>query len=168
MFIVPVAKDKIRTKDDSEPRVVSSFTSLKNEPAVYLQPSSSRDKYVYFSDIVEVNGVRVEYDAASKVFNALGPLKRWYNIPQPGDVITVKMSDADFKKETEEIEVESVKLHNKKEGIARGLLVCGEKSCFSLNEILNIKRKSWTETFSYSNFKKYYLDYCPYALKSKG
>lgn len=167
MFVIPVAKDKILTKDDSTPKVVSSFSSLKDEPAVYLTEGVSRDRYVYFSDIVEINGVRVEYDSSSKTFNALGPLKRKYNIPQPKDTITVKLTDAPFKKETEEIEVKSIKLHNKREGITRGLLACSDKSCFSLNEILDIKRRNWTEIFNQEGFKKYYIDYLPYNLKSK-
>lgn len=167
MFVVPVKGDKIKTKDDSNPRVVSSFTSLKDEPAVYLVQSTSQDRYLYFSDLTEINGVTVEYDSTSKTFNALGPLKRKYNIPQPGDTITVKLMDVNFKDETEEIDVESIKLHSKKYGIGRGLLVCGQKSCFSLNEILNLKRKSWTEKFDPKKFQKYYFDYLPYGLKTK-
>lgn len=168
MFVVPVPKDKIRTKDDGDPKTVSSFSSLKNEPAVYLLPGTSRERYVYFSDIVEINGVRVEYDGDSKTFNALGPLKRKYNLPQPKDTVTVKLSDAPFKKDRDEIEITSIKLHNKREGITRGLLVCSDKSCFSLNEVLNVKRRSWTESFNAEGFKKYYRDYLPYNLKSKG
>jgi hypothetical protein len=167
MFVVPVKGDKIRTKDDGDPRTVSSFSSLKNEPAVYLLPSTSQDRYIYFSDIVEINGVRVEWDSTSKTFNALGPLKRKYNLPQPKDTITVKLTDAPFKKETEEIEVESLKLHNKREGITRGLLACSSKACYSLHEILDIKRRSWSETFNAKGFQKFYFDYLPYNLKSR-
>lgn len=167
MFVVPVAGDKVRTKDDSSPRVVSSFTSLKDEPAVYLVPETSRERYIYFSDIVEINGVRVEYDSDSKTFDALGPLRRKYNLPQPGDTIKVKLIDVPFKDEVEEIVVDSLKLHNKKHGTTRGLLTCGKKSCFSLNDILDIDRKSWTEKFDRERFKKYYGDYLPTGLKSK-
>jgi hypothetical protein len=93
MLIVPVKGDRIRTKDDSQYHRVSSFSSLKDEPAVYIKPAGT-DPFVYFSDIVEINGVRVEYDSSSKVFNALGPLKRKYNIPQPKDSIFVKLLSA--------------------------------------------------------------------------
>lgn len=167
MFVVPVKGDKIKTKDDSNPRVVSSYTSLKDEPAVYLTPESSQDRYLYFSDIVEINGVAVEYDSGSKCFNALGPLKRKFNIPQPGDTITVKLIDVNFKDETEEIDVAKIKLHSKKYGTGRGLLACGEKSCFTLAEILDLKRKSWTEKFNAEKFQKYYFDYMPLAIKIK-
>jgi len=169
MFVVPVAGDKVITKDSSDVAVVSSFTSLKDEPAVYLVPSTSKEKFVYFSDIVEINGVRVEYDAGSKVFNALGPLKRKFNIPQPKDTITVKLKEIDYgKPETEEVEVKSIKLHSKKYGIGRGLLICGQESCFSLSDILDVKRRGWTEAFDQAKFLKYYMDYGPLGVKIKG
>lgn len=168
MFVVPVHGDKIITKDSSEIAVVSSFTSLKDEPAVYLVPSTSSEKYVYFSDVVEINGVRVEYDSGSKTFNALGPLKRRFNIPQPKDTIVVKLKEIDYgKPETEEIEVKSIKLHSKKYGIGRGLLACGQESCFALSDILDIKRKGWTEKFDSARFLKYYIDYGPLGVKVK-
>lgn len=168
MFVVPVKGDKVQTKDDSTPRVVSSFSSLKDEPAVYLKPGTSQDRYIYFSDIVVINGVRVEYENSSKVFNALGPLKRKYNIPQPKDTITVKLIETAFKEEKQDIEVKSIKLHNKREGIGRGLLACGDKSCFSMDQIINIDRRSWTENFNAEGFKRYYFDYLPFNMKSKG
>lgn len=168
MFVVPVAGDKIATKDSSEPAVVSSFTSLKDEPAVYLVPSTSRDKYVYFSDIVEINGVRVEYDAGSKVFNALGPLRRKFNIPQPKDIITVKLKIVDYNNDdTEKITIKSVKLHNKREGVGRGLLACTDDTCFSLTDILDLERDGWHEKFDYNRFVKYYMDYGPLGIKVK-
>lgn len=167
MFVVPVKGDKIKTKDDSAPRIVSSYTSLKDEPAVYLTANTSQDKYLYFSDIVEINGVAVEYDSSSKTFNALGPLKRKYNIPQPGDTITVKLIDVNFKDETEDIELDSIKLHSKKYGAGRGLLACGQKSCFTLADIIDLKRDSWTETFNAEKFQKYYFDYMPLGIKVK-
>jgi hypothetical protein len=165
MFVVPIAGDRVRTKDNGDPKTVSSFSSLKDEPAVYLKPGSSRERYLYFSEIVEINGVHVEYDATSKIFDALGPLKRRYNLPQPKDTVTVKLNSAPFKRETEEIEVIALKLHNKREGITRGLLTCAERSCFTIPEILDVKRRSWTESFSAAGFKRYYRDYMPYNLK---
>lgn len=167
MFVIPVRGDKIKTKDDSNPRVVSSYTSLKDEPAVYLTAGSSEDRFLYFSDIIEINGVSVDYDSSSKTFNALGPLKRKYNIPQPGDKITIKLQDVNYKDETEEIDVDSIKLHSKKHGPGRGLLVCGEKSCFTLTDIIDLERKSWTETFNAERFQKYYFDYLPLGIKIK-
>lgn len=169
MLVIPVAGDKIATKDNSTPAKVSSFTSLKDEPAVYLVPSTSSEKFVYFSDIVEINGVRVEYVPESKVFDALGPLKRKYNIPQPGDTITVKLKVVDYNNDdSEKIEVKEIKLHSKKYGIGRGLLTCGEKSCFSIADILDIERDGWTEKFDQDRFRKYYSDYGPLGVKVKG
>ncbi len=168
MFVVPVSGDKVKTKDDSDPRTVSSFSSLKDEPAVYLVPTTSRDRYIYFSDIVEINGVKVEYEPESKVFEAMGPLKRRFNLPQPKDTISVKLIDVPYNDEPEELTVSSIRLHNKKYGIARGLLVCADKSCFSLSDILDLKRADWTETFHPINFRKFYHDYLAIGAKAKG
>ena len=93
MLVVPIKGDKIKTADNSDIRIVSTYTSLKDQPAVYLEKSTSADVYVYFSDIVEINGVRVEYEGGSKLFSALGPLKRKYNLPQPKDMIKIKLID---------------------------------------------------------------------------
>lgn len=169
MFVVPVAGDKITTKDVSDPAVVSSFTSLKDEPAVYVVPTTSKEKYIYFSDIVEINGVRVEYKPDVKLFAALGPLKRKYNIPQPKDTLIVKLKNVQYgEEETEEIEVKKVQLHSKKHGIGRGLLACGSESCFSLKDIIDIRRHGWTEKFHAEKFRHYYLDYGPLGIKVKG
>ncbi len=168
MFVVPVRGDRIKTKDDSDSLIVTSYSSLKDEPAVYLKPSTSRDPYVYFSDIVEINGVAVEYDTNSKTFNALGPLRRKFNIPQPKDVITVKLMDVSFKDETEDITVTQIKLHSKKYGIGQGLLICGENSGFTLPDILDVKSPDVVVgKFDPEAFQKFYLDYCPIGLKKK-
>ena len=167
MFIVPIKGDKILTKDSSDPLIVSSFTNLKSEPAVYLVPGSTLEKYIYFSDVVEVNGVRVEYDSTSKLFNALGPLKRRFNLPQPHDTILVKLQDVPYKDEPEEIEVKSLRLHSHKHGLSQGLLVGGAESFFNLVEILDIQRRNWYERFNREAFQKYYFDYLPTNIKSK-
>lgn len=165
MLVVPIKGDKIITKDDSKPAIVSSYTNLKDEPAVYLQAGSSRERFVYFSDIVEINGVRVEYVTDSKVFDSLGPLKRRFNIPQPKDTIKVKLIEADYKEDVEAIEVTSIKLQNKKHGISRGLLACGKESCFTLVDIIDIERKVGSEHFDADRFQKYYIDYAPIRTK---
>jgi len=168
MLVVPVPGDKVRTVDDSSPRVVSSFTSLKDQPAVYLDQETSKERFIYFSDIVEINGVTVEYQSDSKVFSALGPLKRKYNIPQPKDVIVVRLLEKPHNDEKEEVEVTKIRLHSKKEGISRGLLACGKESCFTLAEVLDLRRSSWSEKFDASQFHRYYRDYLPFGLKTKG
>lgn len=166
MFVVPVAGDKVRTQDDSNYRVVSSYTNLKDEPSVYLTPGSSADRFLHFSDIVELNGVKVEYDNTSKTFNALGPLRRKFNLPQPRDTITVKLIDVPFKQEEAELEVSGLRLHNQRLGVSRGLLViCGESS-FSLNELLDIKRNQGSERFDPKRFQRYYFDYLAVRVKA--
>jgi hypothetical protein len=164
MFIVPVSGDKIKTKDDGEPRIVSSFSSLKDDPAVYITPGAS-DNFVYFQDIIEINGVTVEYNVDSKVFDALGPFKRKYNLPQPKDTIKVKLIDVDYKDELEELEVTSLRLSSKKYGIKRGLLVITKEGEFSIGDIVDVDHKNFKESFNQDKFKKYYFDYLGVSKK---
>lgn len=168
MLVVPVRGDKIKTSDNSDIRIVSTYTSLKDQPAVYLEKSTSTDAYVYFSDIVEINGVRVEYESGSKVFSALGPLKRKYNLPQPKDTIRIKLIETSFKEEIEEVEVDSLKLHNKIIGATRGLLVCSKDSNYNLAEIISVDRKAGYEKFDRDKFCAYYIDYLSIGSKNKG
>ena len=165
MFILPVSGDKIKTKDSGDLQRVSSFSSLKDEPAVYVKGGS--DKYVYFSDITEINGVNVEYNADSKVFDALGPLKRRYNIPQPKDTIKVKLIEVSYKDEFEELEVTSLRLNSKKYGAGRGLLVVTKEGEFSISDIKDVIHKGFNEKFNEDRFKKYYHDYLPTGMKRK-
>lgn len=167
MFVVPVKGDKIRTKDDGEYKKVSSFSSLKDEPAVYVKPAGN-EPFVYFSDIVEINGVRVTYHSEGKIFEALGPMKRRFNLPQPKDTITVKLIDVPYKDETEDLVVTGIKLHSKKFGEGRGLLVTCKEGQFALSDILDIERHNWTERFDRELFKKLYFDYLPINMKRKG
>ena len=161
MLVVPVKGDKIVTKDSSTPVVVSSYTNLKDEPAVYLVAGSSKENFVFFSDIVEINGVRVEYKSDSKVFDALGPMKRKFNLPQPKDTIKVKLQDVDYKDDAEEIPVTSLRLQSRKHGVSRGLLAVGQDSGFTLTDIIDITRKNGSEKFDAKRFQRYYFDYCP-------
>lgn len=164
MFVVPVPGDKIRTKDDGEIKKVSSYTSLKDEPAVYVKPAGT-SSYVYFSDIIEINGVKVEYSPDSKVFDALGPLKRRFNIPQPKDTINIRVINASFNTDTEDLEVTNIRLHSKRYGEGRGLLIITKEGSFSLGDIHDIKRQGWSERFDVQAFKKFYFDYLPIAVK---
>jgi hypothetical protein len=167
MLVVPVKGDKIRTKDDGSIKRISSFSSLKDEPAVYVTPGGN-EPYVYFSDIIEINGVRVEYSTESKVFDALGPLRRKFNLPQPKDKIKVKVIDVPYKDETEEFVVTGLRLHSKKYGEGRGMLIICKEGKFSLSDIISIERSTWSERFDRDKFSKYYFDYLPVGLKRKG
>jgi hypothetical protein len=167
MLVIPVEGDKIRTKDDGNYYRISSFSSLKDEPAVYIKPAGNTP-YIYFSDIVEINGVRVEYSTDSKVFDALGPLRRKYNLPQPKDKIKVKVIDVPYKDETEEYVVTGLRLHSKKYGEGRGLLVICKEGQFTLSDLISIERSTWTEKFDRDKFSKYYFDYLPTGMRRKG
>lgn len=167
MFVVPVRGDRVRTKDSGDVLKVSSFSSLKDEPAVYVTPTGG-DNYVYFSDIVEINSVRVEYVPDSKVFNSLGPLRRKYNLPQPKDTIKVKLIDVSYSDELEELQVTSLRLHSKKYGADRGLMIITKEGEFNLSEIRDLERNGWTEPFNKDRFKKYYFDYLAISMKRKG
>jgi hypothetical protein len=147
MFIVPLPEDKIRILSQPDLLKVKAYTSLKSEPAVYLTdvlPGGSRA--VYLSDIIELNGVKVEYDSSSKLLEPLGLVKRKYNLPQIGDTITTSLIDTD---------------HNPSRSLD---VICG-KTTVSLNDILNIDRAHGFESFDQKNFTKLYLDYLPYTTK---
>ena len=166
MFVVPVSGDRIKTKDNGEIRKVTSFSSLKDEPAVYVRPGGS-ENYVYFSDIIEINGVTVEFNEDSKVFDSLGPLKRRFNLPQPKDTIKVKLINVSFKDELEDLIVTSLRLHSKKYGAGRGLLIITKEGEFSLSDIRDVVHSTWNEQFDVERFKKYYFDYLPTGIKRK-
>ena len=163
MLVVPVKGDRIKTTDDSVVRTVSSYTSLKDEPAVYLTASSDElagDNFVFFDKIVEINGVRVEYDDSSKMFKAMGPLKRRYHLPQAKDKIKIKLMDVDFKDDVEDMTVTGLRLHSKRYGPGRGLLVITQEGQFSLKELLDIDAA--LGKFDVRRFQRYYFDYLPY------
>jgi len=165
-FIVPVAGDKLKIVDNDAQFVVTSYTNMKTEPAVYVDAGEDENNIVYFYDISEINDVKVDYNRGSKTFESLGMLKRRYNLPQPGDTISVKKKTPDGEMEDGETTVKNIKLHNKTEGISRGLVVCDEDTCYDLLSIKSITRKSGSEKFDSKKFQKYYFDYLPYGKKS--
>ena len=118
MLIVPLSRDKLLTSDSSDAYQVTSYTDLKDEPAVYVARETSDRPFITFDEVVKVNGVNVELTDGN-VFKALGPLKRKFNLPQPGDYVVVELVDTDFKKEDAEVEVVALKLH--KQGGQSGL-----------------------------------------------
>lgn len=157
MLIVPIAGDTILTKDHEE-YVVLSYTNIKDEPAVYVENYAEHGPdVVYFRDIVEVRGVRVDISSTSKVFKAYGAVKRKYHIPQPGDTIDVATSSltGTLSKITT---ITELKLHNTNVGLHRGLVVCDETTCYTLDEIFNI---SSVDRFKRDSFLRYYSDYTP-------
>jgi hypothetical protein len=156
MFVVPVTNDKIKNLDGDE-FVVSSYTNLKKEPAVY----TTEKTVIFFTEIDEINGVRVSYNTGSKCFESLGVMRRRYNLPQPGDECEIVVKAAGTESQNI-LKVKHLKLHNRSEGIANGLVVCDDALCVKLTEITNIKRKQGSEKFDPAGFKKYYFDYLPF------
>jgi len=166
-FIVPVAGDRITVVDNESPFIVSSYTNMKQEPAVYVDAHEGENNIVYFYDISEINDVKVDFNRNSKTFESLGMLKRRFNLPQPGDTITVHRKTPDGEMEDAEVIVKSIKLHNKAEGISRGLVVCDEETCYDLLSIKGIDRRTGSEKFDLKKFQKYYFDYLPYGKKTQ-
>jgi hypothetical protein len=164
-FVVPVAGDSIKVVDNETPFKVTSYSNMKPEPAVYVDVPKGENNVVYFYDIEEINGVRVEYNRSAKLFDTLGLLKRKQNLPQPGDEISVAGQTPDGSPEDQKTVVKNVKLHNKLEGISRGLVVCDVNTCYDLTQIKQIDRKTGTEKFDAEKFQKYYFDYLPYSSK---
>lgn len=165
-FIVPLAGDKLKIVDNDAEFVVTSYTNMKTEPAVYVDAQEGENNIVYFYDISEINDVKVDFNRSSKTFESLGMLKRRYNLPQPGDTMTVNKKTPDGEMEEADVVVKNIKLHNKAEGVSRGLVVCDEDACYDLLSIKNVNRKSGSEKFDPKKFQKYYFDYLPYGKKS--
>lgn len=167
MLIVPVKGDLIKTSDNNKPRRVTSYTSFKSAPAVYLDVPPGDDRVVYFSDIIEINRVKVEYEPNSRLLEALGPLRRKFNLPQEGDKITVRSADFQSDGKAVKVEVTKLLLQSKKWGVGRGLLVLHNDDHYSIADILDIYREVGSEEFNKEKFQHYYFDYMPAYTKSK-
>lgn len=161
MFIVPLAKDKVRTNDGHTYRVIS-YTNYKDAgPAVYCKDKTGTEAVlVYFFDIDQVNGTNVEYQRGSRVFRALGKVKREFQLPQPDDKVTVltnKISNEDGK---ERVDVEGLKLKSKALGVNKGLFFKdADGNAYRLNQVLDIDRALGGERFNREAFLAYYKDY---------
>jgi hypothetical protein len=157
MLVVPLEKDKVTTKDRKTYKVVSYTNFKEGGPAVYCRLNDSADNVlVYFFDIEEINGVRVEYVKGSKVFTALGKLVRPMNLPQPDDKITV--IDRDDNRRT--VTVDGLKLKQKQQSHNRGLLVKDtDGELHRLKDIVAIDRTIGSDRFSREAFKDIYAEY---------
>lgn len=160
MLVVPIQKDVIITKDGNKLRVVEYTNYKEGGPAVYAKSAAKELVLVYFFDIAEINGTKVEYERGSKVFNALGKISREQHLPQPDDKIIVlkdSMSDEDEKSRTE---VASLKLKSKSLGVNKGLFVKdSEGNSFRLKQILDIDRALGGSNFDRDAFMTTYKDY---------
>ncbi len=167
MIIVPLAKDQIETKDGAK-LTVHGFTNFKPKgPALYANDGGTSPMVVvYFFDIDKINGVRVEFSQSSKVFTAMGKIKRAIHLPQPHDYIFVYekkeegTADKDSFKDSKKVKVAGFKLHSKKHGLAKGLLIEDEdKNVYRLQEVLDVRREIGSDDFDRRRFLRIYAEY---------
>jgi hypothetical protein len=159
MLVVPLKGDTITTKDGPE-FSVDSYTNFKPDPAVYVDVPRGQNPIVYFQDIDQINGVKVEYNKSSKVFTALGVVKRKYNLPQPKDIITIDRPGSPDDAGDDDTEVKTPKLHSRSIGLSRGLvLIDTDDNVFSLFDVIDIDRAVGGEHFDRKKFASYYRDY---------
>lgn len=165
MWVVPVKGDVIKTSDDAE-FTVASYSNFKTKgPCVYVEHDAGDVSVpIYFFDIKELNGVKVDYNNTSKVLNALGMIKRKEHLPQKHDYIFItETSDEEEQPIEKKVRVEELKLHNRNMGLSRGLLVIdSDGEHYSLKSINKIKRFSGDSLFDKSKFQKIYSDYLGY------
>ena len=167
MIIVPLPNDTIETKDGAT-LLVAGYNNFKSKgPAVFCKAEGEASGFItiYFFDIEKINDVRVEFSSSNKTFNAMGRVKRKIHLPQPHDLITVfaaKEVEEGHEKfeQSKKVKVVSVKLHNKKFGVAKGMLIEDEdKNVHMLDEILDLKRDSGSSEFEKKIFLRIYKEY---------
>jgi len=160
MLIVPLEKDKIMTKDRHEYRVVTYTNFKEGGPAVYCRSKGSTEPVlIYFFDIEEINGVRVEYAKGSRVFNALGKVQREQHLPQPDDKVMVPDREGE-KGAKKSVEVAGLKLKSKTHGHNRGMLIKDSEGHYHrLKDVTAIDRSLGTDRFNKDAFKETYHDY---------
>lgn len=165
MLVVPLPKDTITTKDGAELEVIA-YTNFKSKgPAVYVEHQAGTPAVaVYFFDIEKINGVRVEFNTGSKVFTALGNIKRKIHLPQANDQLVIQSSDPEA--EPDIIEVKDLKLHSKSIGLGQGLVIRDKDGkIYRLSDIADIKRAVGGESFDKKKFLRLYSEYRGYIGK---
>lgn len=163
MFVVPLAKDIILTKDGVEYKVVE-YTNYKDiGPAVYAKLKGNKElSVVYFVDIEKINKTKVEYQKGSKIFLALGNLNRKFDLPQPDDnvLFAEKHSAGNDDVDEELLDVQSLKLKSKSLGTNKGLMVkCSDDNYYRLKHLLNLKPALMGNKFNRDEYMEYYKDY---------
>ena len=159
MLIVPLKGDKVTISDGPE-FIVDSYTNFKADPAVYVDVPRGQNNIVYFQDIEQINDVKVEYNKATKVFTALGIVKRKYNLPQPKDTITVTKPGNPEDSEDNHAQVKNLKLHSRAIGLTKGLVLIDiDDNVYRLSDVQDIERAVGAEHFDQRKYLKYYRDY---------
>lgn len=156
MIVVPLEKDTIKTSDGQKLKVVS-YTNFKDGgPAVYCRNRGDKSQtLVYFFDIVEINGTKVEYSTSSKLLNALGKVIREVQLPQPDDKIVVMVNG-----EKRSVEVSGLKLKSKSLGVNKGILVKDTDGEYHrLKNIFDIDPALGTGRFNKKAFVSLYSEY---------
>jgi len=161
MLVVPLKGDKIKLLGIDGIFIVSSYTSFKPEPAVYLTdvlPDGSRS--IFFSKIIELNDIKVEYDESSRLLKALGTLKHRVHLPQEHDKVTYTLVEADFNEEKVTSKVTGLHLHSKTDK-SKSLKVKVESGItLELTDIIDIQRAGGAGfKFSAAEFQHKYIDY---------
>lgn len=167
MLIALVKNDRVKLIGHEGVHVVSSYTSLKSKPAIYLkEPLDDGSRSAFVEAVIEVNGIKVKYDESAHLLEAFGPLKRKYQLPQPGDTVTYTLVETDFKEEKVKAVVKDLRLHAR-DNPSKSLQVKLEDSdtVLELTSILDIERKVGGESFDRKGFQRYYLDYLAYEAK---
>ncbi len=167
MFVVPLPKDTISTKDGAE-LVVVAYTNFKSKgPAVYVEHQAGTPAVaIYFFDIEKINGVRVEFNQSSKVFSALGHLKRKTHLPQLNDQVVIKSPSEENPENTDIVEIKDLKLHSKQLGLSQGLLFRDRENNFHrLDSIVSINRAVGSDSFNRRKFLRLYSEYRGYTGK---
>ena len=162
MLVVPIAKDTIITKDGAKYKVVEYTNYKEGGPAVYAKAEDSASlSLVYFFDIDTINKTKVEYQKGTKVFNALGKIKREQHLPQPDDKVKISTEEMnDEQEEGDKIDVESLKLKSKSLGVNKGMFIKStDGEYYRLKQIISITRSLGGNDFDREAFLKYYKDY---------
>jgi hypothetical protein len=160
MFVVPIAKDKIRTVEGVNLTVIE-FTPFKdNGPAVYASTDSGEIVAIYFFDIETINGTRVEYLKTQRIFRSFGSVKRSQPLPQAGDIVEISNDAISLSDDLEHLKVIDVRFEKKASGTQRGLIVkCEDDEFYRISQIIDIDPPTGTKVFDRVRFKKLYDDY---------
>lgn len=156
MIVVPLAGDVIQTSDGQRLRVITYTNYKEGGPAVYCRNRGDKAQtLVYFFDIVSINGTKVEYARASKMFNAFGKINRAQHLPQPDDSIIVASNG-----EKKSVEVQALKLKSKAYSVSKGIIVKGkDDDAYRLKSILDIDRDIGGSRFNRKAFLAMYDEY---------
>jgi hypothetical protein len=161
VLVVPFKHDKLKVIGQDGQFAVSSYTSFKSTPAVYIkEPLADGTTVVFFKDILELNGVPVKYDETTHLLEALGPLKRPCQLPQPGDKVSYMLVKTERDEDQVTAEVADLRLHARNNP-SKSLQVklVDNPTILELTDILDIERKVGGEKFNRAKFQRCYIDY---------